>query len=278
MWKGQPTGPGAKIYRAPLRATDAWSRLYSELGDERGINWDGVEGRRVRAQTIGIPYSAGGFEGMSYAALSALVSTDCIQRVAALSSQEQTCPKVARINETRETPRRSPHIFMNVSTGEGPLGLSGSWHTLSRKSGEFARCEWASDFEDSALGLCMHLLNVRFMQCTCFTSMPFLPWVPCECTRSRIAQNIANSLHTRCHKSFFNTSIDPQAVELNATDGRLRLLFHNGSSAARLIDHKTCDTAYMNTTRCHTPLALHALKTPMQFLAWWTLLRERGKA
>ena len=71
MWKGQPTGPDAKIYRAPLRATDAWSRLYSELGDERGINWDGVEGRRVRAQTIGIPYSAGGFEGMSYAAVCA---------------------------------------------------------------------------------------------------------------------------------------------------------------------------------------------------------------
>jgi len=279
--RGSPTLNDGKLYRAPLRATTAWRRLYHEIGREIGVPWETREGQRVQQSTFGVPYAAGGFEGFSRSSLSSLVSTECMERVAALTAQELTCPRVALLNSTRyradvEAGRGvEEEPFLNVSWDDGPHHDRAGLYKLQPppQDGEVARCEWASDFEDSGLGLCMHLLNVRMLQCTCLTQMTFLPAIPCECSRSRISQGVIGPHRARCDPILLNKTIEPGAVSIDATDGTTRLLSSN-KSAAKLIIRKTCDTAYMNYSRCHTPVSLHPAKTPMQMLAWWTFYQS----
>ena len=110
---------------------------------------------------------------------------------------------------------------------------------------------------------------------TCIPQMPFLPAIPCECSRSRLVGFVIETRRRRCNKLLFNKTLSPSAVGVDERDGRARLLFRNGTSAASLIDRRSCQTIYMNHTRCPVPISLHPAKTPLQFLAWWTMLVEQ---
>ena len=283
-----------KEYRAPLRATATFQALYRAFDDEFQIGWETEAGRRVRKDTHSIPYAQGGFEGFSHASLYVLVKSKCIERVAAIASPDRTCPRVLRVDRklgnasssinASSSPPVTPPFMLSASGG-----LNTAWVLKNESTSRSARCEWASDFEDSALGLCMHLLNIRFMQCTCVTMMPFLPSIPCECSRSRPVGFVINTRRRKCNELLYSPTVDPGLVTFDARDGRATIpssLFRNGTvgrngtvwtSAATLIDRSTCQSVYMNATRCPVPISLHPAKTPLQFLSWWTFLIEQDR-
>lgn len=71
-------------------------RLASEISaEELPISWDSADGQRVTAATGEVTYVAGGFEGLSHAALIPLVRTRCMERVAGL-----TCSELSTTNQS----------------------------------------------------------------------------------------------------------------------------------------------------------------------------------
>lgn len=202
-------------------------------------------------------------EGLSSSALTSLVATNCIERVAAV-----TCRALAYSQPGEDLKRY--RTWPNVPPLNGSSRPRGG--RLPVPDHKKRHCEWAPDFEDASVGLCMHLLRVRLIHCPCFQLAPGLQQTPCKCTKTH-----AKLPDSACPKLFatrYTADFLAGNVTIDAATGDVR---RDGRSLASLIDGRSCEQEYFLAKRCSSPLSLHPVKQPVSYLAWWAFHDDRNE-
>ena len=107
--------------------------------------WDVSDSARAARANATVTYAAGAVYALTHEAIRRMTTTHCVDRVSAVRCY-----------------------------GWSPGGAT-------RPRGDGTRCEWGNDYEDTAVGLCAHLLSVPFMATSCYARAGHLAFDTGKC-------------------------------------------------------------------------------------------------